>query len=49
MKDPTQATPYSRRLGDEESYWTMSYLMTWPPTMAARDPRVNRPTARSFR
>ena len=29
MKDPTQATPYSRRLGGEESYWTMGYLMTW--------------------
>ena len=30
MEDSTQATPYSRRLGGEESYWTMgSYLMTW--------------------
>ena len=29
MEDSTQATPYSRRLGGEESYWTMGYLMTW--------------------
>ncbi len=29
MKDPTQDTPYSRRLGGEASYWTMGYLMTW--------------------
>ena len=29
MEDSTQATPYSRRLGAEESYWTMGYLMTW--------------------
>ncbi len=29
MEDPTQDAPYSRRLGGEESYWTMGYLMTW--------------------
>ena len=29
MEDPTQDTPYSRRLGGEESYWTMGYLITW--------------------
>lgn len=29
MRDPArQAGPYSRRLGGEESHWTMGYLMT---------------------
>ena len=30
MQDPTQlAEAYSRRVGGEESYWTMGYLMTF--------------------
>ena len=30
MEDSAQATPYSRRLGGEESYWTMGvYFLTW--------------------
>ncbi len=29
MEDSAQAAPYTRRLGGEESYWTMGYLMTW--------------------
>ncbi len=31
MEDPTQATPYTRRLGGQEAtYWTMGvYLLTW--------------------
>ncbi len=30
MQEPAQqAAPYSRRLGGEESHWTMGYLMTW--------------------
>lgn len=29
MEDSMQAVPYSRRLGEQESYWTMGYLMTW--------------------
>ena len=30
MEDSTQATPYTRRLGGEATYWTMGvYLLTW--------------------
>jgi quercetin dioxygenase-like cupin family protein len=29
MEDAAQGAPYARRLGGEESYWTMGYLMTW--------------------
>lgn len=30
MQDSAQrAQPYARRLGGEESYWAMGYLMTW--------------------
>ena len=30
MADSARATPYTRRLGGEESYWTMGvHLLTW--------------------
>ena len=29
MQDSTQATPYSRRLGGESSFWSMGLLLTW--------------------